>query len=288
MRRFKLSQATILSVALAVGACSVPGPQASAESVAALPRKSLALEARDYSISYLDAGDPEGQLVVFVHGTPGDAAGWADYLIEVPAGFHYVAIDRPGFGQSGPDGAVASLSEQASAVIAVIRAQGEGRAILVGHSLGGPIVAQAAVDAPEAVAGLVLLAASLDPSLEQVHWLQYVGDTWPVSAFLSRMMTNANRELMPLKGELEKLEPRLASIAAPVVIVHGTQDDLVPYANVAFMQTHLTAVTQLDVTKLEGQNHFLPWNAKNQVNAAIGRAARLTSVPGTAATGGAE
>jgi pimeloyl-ACP methyl ester carboxylesterase len=170
----------------------------------------------------------------------------------------------------------------------VIRAQGEGRAILVGHSLGGPIVAQAAADAPETVAGLVLLAASLDPSLEQVHWLQYVGDTWPVSAFLSRMMTNANRELMPLKGELEKLEPRLANIAAPVVIVHGTKDDLVPYANVAFMKAHLTAVSQLDVTTMEGQNHFLPWNAKTEVNAAISKAVEFATAPRTSAAAGTE
>jgi pimeloyl-ACP methyl ester carboxylesterase len=222
-----------------------------------------------------------------VHGTPGDAGGWADYLIEVPVGFHYVAVDRPGFGQSGPEGAVASLSEQAGAIIALIRAHG-GRAILVGHSLGGPIAAQAAVDAPDAVEGLVLLAASLDPGLEQVHWLQYVGDTWPVSAFLSRMVTNANRELLPLKGELEKLEPRLAGIAVPVVIVHGTKDDLVPYANVAFMKTHLTAVSQLDVTTMEGQNHFLPWNAKTQVNAAISKAVEFATATGTSAAAGAE
>ncbi len=53
-------------------------------------------------LSYLASGDPAGRRLVFVHGTPGDAADWAAYLHAAPAGQHRLAIDRPGFGQSGP------------------------------------------------------------------------------------------------------------------------------------------------------------------------------------------
>jgi pimeloyl-ACP methyl ester carboxylesterase len=260
---------------LLLGACATRGPEASKDEIASLPRKSLAIEGAGYSISYFETGDPNGRLVVFVHGTPGDAARWADYLIDVPKGFRYIALDRPGFGKSGPDDAVASLSEQARAVTALVRAQRAGPAILVGHSLGGPIVTQAAVDAPNDVAALVLLAASLDPQLEHVQFLQHVVDTWLVGAFISRPLRNANRELIPLKEQLEELAPRLGTIKTPVVIVHGTKDDLVPYANVGFIKRNLTGVSQLHITTLKGQNHFLPWTAKAEVNAAIAKAAEL-------------
>jgi pimeloyl-ACP methyl ester carboxylesterase len=258
-------------MALALGACSVPGPETPAAEMEKLPRKSLDLGR--YAISYLNAGDPQGRLVVFVHGTPGDADGWADYLMSVPAGFHYVAVDRLGFGKSGPDDAVVSLPEQAKAIAAVIRAEGANRAaILVGHSLGGPIVAQLAVDDPKLVSALVILAGSLDPAQENVPFIQHVGDTWPISALLPRAMRNANREIIALEPELARLAPRLKSITQPVVIVHGMADDLVPYANVAFMRSHMTGAKIVDVTSMEGQNHFLPWNAKPQVLAAIAKA----------------
>jgi pimeloyl-ACP methyl ester carboxylesterase len=163
-----------------------------------------------YSLSYLEAGEPSGRLAIFVHGTPGDAHAWGDYLMGVPKGFRYIAIDRPGFGHSGPDGAVTSLAEQAQAITTLVRASGGKPAVLIGHSLGGPIIAQAAVDNPDLVAALVVLAGSLDPTQESVPFIQYVGDTWPVSAMLPRWLRNTNREIIALEPQLEALALRLA------------------------------------------------------------------------------
>jgi pimeloyl-ACP methyl ester carboxylesterase len=261
-----------LGSALALVGCSVPGPETSAGDMAAkLPRHELRLEA-GYTLSYLETGDPKGRLAIFVHGTPGEADGWADYLMNVPAGYRYVAIDRPGFGRSGPEDAVVSLAEQAKAVAALIRANDGGPAVLVGHSLGGPIVAQAAVDTPDLVAAIVILAGSLDPAQENIPFVQYVGDAWPISALLPRWLRNTNREIIALEPQLEALAPRLSKIQVPVTIVHGTEDDLVPFENVAFLKRHLTGTHAMDVTVLQGQNHFLPWNSKSYVDAAIAKA----------------
>ena len=153
------------------------------------------------------------------------------------------------------------------------------RAVLVGHSLGGPIIAQTAADDPDLVAALVIVAGSLDPAQESVPFIQYVGDTWPVSALLPRMLRNANREIIALEPQLEALAPRLAAIKVPVTIVHGTKDDLVPFANVAFIKTHMTGTKAMDVTVLDGKNHFLPWNSKDKVEAAIAKAFAMMDVP---------
>ena len=271
----------ILGGFLTLIGCSIPGPKSSEEEMSLkLPHRALQLPA-GYALSYLEAGDPHGRLVVFVHGTPGEAEAWADYLMSVPAGFHYISVDRPGFGKSGPDGAVVSLPDQAKALAAIIRANGNKPAALVGHSLGGPIIAQLAVDTPELVAALVIVAGSLDPAQENVPFIQFVGDTWPVSALLPRAIRNANREIIALEPQLTALAPRLASIKMPVTIVHGTKDDLVPFANVEFLKTHMTGTAAMDVTVVEGQNHFLPWNSKPQVEAAIANAFRMMAAPNT-------
>ena len=160
------------------------------------------------------------------------------------------------------------LSDQAAAVLALMPADGR-RVVLLGHSLGGPIVARVAADHPERVAGLVLLAASLDPALEALHPMQQVGAWGFVKALLPRSLRNANAELMALKTELEALATDLPRISTRVVIVHGTLDDLVPVANVPFMQSHLTGASCVKTVLLQGRNHFLPWNSEAAVREAI-------------------
>ena len=137
--------------------------------------------------------------------------------LKLPPGMDVLALDRPGFGRSGPAGAMVSLSDQAAAVLALMP-EGGRPVVLLGHSLGGPIVARVAADHPDRVAGLVLLAASLDPALEAIHPLQYVGAWGLVKPLLPRMLRNANAELMALKPELESLALALPRITAKVVI----------------------------------------------------------------------
>lgn len=260
----------LASIATAA-ACAIPGPQAAeTEAQAKISRQSLMLS-NGSSLSYLIAGSPAGNTVIFVHGTPGHAMGWADYLLNVPAGFRFIAIDRPGFGESGPDGAETSLAVQAQAIAELIKSLGDSRVALVGHSLGGPIVVKTAADHPDLVTGLVVLAGSLDPDQEDVPFLQFVGDTWPVSALLPRGIRNANREIIALKPQLEELRKHLPGIRVPVMIVHGTKDDLVPFANVAYMKANMSGSTDMQIATLTDQNHFLPWNSKPQVDQAISK-----------------
>lgn len=258
---------TAFGVALAAVGCAPAGPAAPAAAVEPLRRAGPVAP----GLSALHAGNPRGARVVLVHGTPGTATGWADYLLAPPPGVELVAIDRPGFGHSAPAGAVPVLAAQAAAVLSLLPADGR-PLVLLGHSLGGPVVAWAAALAPARVHGLVLLAASLDPALETTHPLQHVGAWPPVRALLPRALRNANAELMALKGELQALEPLLAGVRAKVVIVHGTDDDLVPVANVRFAQSRLAGARCLKTVLLEGHDHFLPWKAAPQVRAAIAEA----------------
>jgi pimeloyl-ACP methyl ester carboxylesterase len=257
-----------LSVVLAAVGCAPPGPHAP-ETATDSMRSSIAVGAPlETKVSYLRAGNAAGPRVILVHGTPGSATAWTDYMVDPPTGLEVIAIDRPGFGQSGPDGAVITMADQGAAVAALLPADNR-PVVLLGHSLGGPVVAWVAARHPERITGLVLLAASLDPAQESIMAIQYVG-TWPmVHAMLPRTLRNANDELMALKPELESLAALLPRITAKVVIVHGTKDDLVPVANVGFMQAHLTGSRCVKTVLLDGQNHFLPWNSATVVRDAV-------------------
>ena len=90
------------AVALATLGCTVPGPKAQEQATQALRRSFVAGAPLNAQVSALVAGDPHGARLILVHGTPGSATGWNDYLLDPPPGMEVVALDRPGFGDSGP------------------------------------------------------------------------------------------------------------------------------------------------------------------------------------------
>lgn len=224
----------------------------------------------EITVSYLRAGDKDGQRVIFVHGTPGQATGWDGFLSDVPMGYEYIAIDRPGFGKTLPLKPYVKLDDQAAALEPFLKPNKHGKPILVGHSMGGPIVAAAAANYPDQIKGIAIVAGSLDPALEEIKWFQYVALVPPFPWTLPDHLIHTNEEVFALEGELERLSKKLDRITVPVEIIHGTDDPLVPYANVPFMQASLKNAPQT-LTRLDGQNHFLPWNSADYISQAIER-----------------
>ncbi len=268
--------ATAAAFMIGSGCSGPPGPVAKDDEIATIERHSYAVPgAGPLKVSYLRGGRLGGRRVIFVHGTPGDATGWADFLLNVPQGFEFIAIDRPGFGRTVPATAEPSLERQARAIGPLLVRAGGYYPILIGHSLGGPIVARVAADYPDRVEGLIILAGSLDPTLEKIHPMQPIGEWWGVRAVLPASLRNANRELLPLKGELTRLTPLLSHITVPVSIIHGTADPLVPIANVPFMQAHFVRSSRVRTVILPGQNHFLPWEHRSVIASALAEMAAL-------------
>lgn len=243
-------------------------PDFSSELPTGVTQQSLTVDtsAGPITLSYWEAGDPAGVRVILVHGTPGSAGAWSGFLSAVPPGVRYISVDRPGFGGSGVDGPQTSLRVQAEALRPLM---GDG-AILVGHSLGGPVVAKAAALFPDRVDGIAIVAGSLDPALEEINPLQYLAFLPPIRWTLDSSLYTSNLELFALEAELEILASQLSAITAPIEILHGTQDDLVPYANVAFMTQKMRDMP-VRVTTFDGENHFLVWSHQAEIEAAIAR-----------------
>ncbi|MBI1290596.1 alpha/beta fold hydrolase [bacterium] len=261
-----LALAAVAGLSFAWAGCQMPHPRATAQQIAGISRKSLVESSHGWRISYLESRSGNGRRVLYIHGTPGEATGWADYVIEPVAEGTSVALDRPGFGESEPRGSVPSLIDQARSLEPLL---GDDQPILVGHSLGGPIAAAAAIQYPDRVGAIVILAGAFDPALEKVHPAQYIGNWSMIRWLLPRAIRNSNQELIPLKGELETLRDRLGELRCPVYILHGRKDTLVPYSNVDFLRQHLPSGTLRDVVTLDDAGHFLPWEHEAEVRRLI-------------------
>ena len=111
-------------------------------------------------ISYLTLApeEPSGDPVVLVHGFGGDKNSWL--FVQQPLAEERTvhALDLPGHGASSKDVGDGSLATLADTVLGFLDALGIERAHLVGHSLGGAVVAAVAKAEPGKVASLTLLA----------------------------------------------------------------------------------------------------------------------------------
>ncbi len=103
----------------------------------------------------LDRG--HGPPVVLVHGLGGQIGHFAHSLVERLEGdFRVVAFDRPGSGYSAP--APGGIAGQAAILTRAIQVLNLGKPLIVGHSLGGAVALALALDHPDCVGGLALIA----------------------------------------------------------------------------------------------------------------------------------
>ncbi len=114
-------------------------------------------------LHYVDQGS--GPVVLMIHGLASQLQSFTFALSSHLPGYRLVMLDRPGSGYSqvGPS---ASLKAQANLIAAFMRALDIDRALVVGHSLGGALALALALDHPDRVAALALLAPATQPQEE--------------------------------------------------------------------------------------------------------------------------
>lgn len=164
----------------------------------------------EIEMQYVEAGDPGGEVVVFLHGYTDSSLSFGpviDALLARRPDLRMLALNLRGHGGSSlpPAEECAAAPERcfrvedlAQDVLAFLEGQGIARAHVVGHSYGSMVAQVVALEAPDRVTSLALLGSSArvvgNPVIEEFvlgqviegTWRPVVearGLTWPVDAY---------------------------------------------------------------------------------------------------------
>jgi pimeloyl-ACP methyl ester carboxylesterase len=232
------------------------------------------LESQDRRLFYVEIGSDTLPVVIFVHGSPGSWNAFIDFMKDdsLLRQVQMVSVDRPGFGlTSGAGQGEKDLESQARYLRPLLEKykKNKRRVLLVGHSLGGPLIARLAMDYPQLVDALVLVAPSIDPALEPREWFRAPLDWVLVRPLVPPFLRASNHEIRYLKPSLERMLPLWSGIRQPCVVIQGQKDNLVPPGNAHFAQRQLVRSEKVTVLLIDDLNHFVPWLRPDLIKTAI-------------------
>lgn len=235
------------------------------------------------------AGEPS---LVFVHGWSCDARYWRAQLSHFSKNHRVVVLDLAGHGHSGSTRSKYTMKAFGEDVQAVTEATSSQSVILIGHSMGGSVIAEAARLMPNRVIGIVgvdtlenieypMTREELDQMLAplksdfQAESRQFIKemispDTNPltrewilsdISSAPPSVALSAMKEMMSqyITGEAAKI---FDEIRIPVFTVNG---DLWPI-NYEANRRHMFS---FDAIVLKGADHFLMMNRSEKFNKAL-------------------
>lgn len=258
----------------------------------------------DAGPQYLFADTPAGMLryakrgqggptVLLVHGFGGDLDNWLFTIDALAATATVYALDLPGHGQSAKDVGDPSLAGLSAAVRGFMDVVGIGSAHLVGHSMGGAVSMQAALDAPDRVESLSLIAsAGLGREINDAYIQGFVAakgrrDLKPVleplfadPGLVSRQLVEDLLKYKRLDGvdaalralsaafvangeQAGVLAAAVAATGKPTLVLWGKEDRIIPAAHA----TVLGSAARAEVIPNAG--HMVQMEAAGTVNALL-------------------
>ncbi len=229
-------------------------------------------------INYAEIGNDNLPVAFFVHGSPGSWSAFVDFMKDTALlkKVKIVSVDRIGFGYSELGEGEESLEKQALYLLPIVQQykKPEKKLILIGHSLGGPLIAKMAMDYPELIDNLIIVAGSISPYLEpNEKWFRIPLNFLPIKILIPKSFRASNLELLYLKPELIKMLPYWKDIRQPVIVIQGSKDVLVRPENAAFAKKMLINSRKLDFIIVDDMNHFVPWShpylIKNAIDSAL-------------------
>jgi 2-hydroxy-6-oxonona-2,4-dienedioate hydrolase len=196
----------------------------------------------------------EGEPVVLLHGLFGGSRYWKSLMAFLSDEFEVIALDLPGFARSADVSVPNNVSEYGSAVLTFLESLGLESFNILGHSLGGAIAQQMAIEYPNRIDRLVAYATkpalldedrfeSFEKTMERVltsdiddvvraqaaNWLEAGTDTPNFALCLdaSQGVTSKSAAacLQAIRGW--DVRDRLYEVKIPVLIVSGDRDSSV-------------------------------------------------------------
>jgi pyruvate dehydrogenase E2 component (dihydrolipoamide acetyltransferase) len=242
----------------------------------------------------------DDEVVLLVHGYGGDKGNWMFVQEPLAEERRVLALDLPGHGGSDKEVQGVDLDGLAALIWQFLdAAEVPGGVHLVGHSLGGAIVAAAAAAAPGRVRSVTLVAPLGFGSPPDAEYLRgfatatsrrelkpLLGRLYADESLVTRQMTEDLLRYKRVDGVTAALgtlcdvlldgdrqaidvRPLLSGVTAPVMIVWGTADRILPPVEAA-------TVGDAELRLVEGAGHMVHVERPQTVIAAVRDAAGLT------------
>jgi pyruvate dehydrogenase E2 component (dihydrolipoamide acetyltransferase) len=189
------------------------GPVTSAEKMIRTPHGEIS--ARFWNAP----GHTGAATIILVHGLFGDIDTWAGLAAGLAGqGRSVVAVDLPAHGKSAAT--PLTLEKIVAALAQVIGTLSAGPKVLVGHSLGGAIVARLAVNpAVKGVSSVALIApAGLGTEINQsfIDGMLNAGSTAVLRRELEKLAVQVSKKLESVTAENEQLRAQLAQLESGI------------------------------------------------------------------------
>ncbi|MBQ4848433.1 alpha/beta hydrolase [Pseudoalteromonas sp. MMG005] len=107
--------------------------------------------------------------LIFIHGWSLDSRLWRNQTLYLSEKYQVIAIDLAGHGNSSYNREDYTMVSFANDIKAVIKKEGINSAILIGHSMGGSVIAEAAKLMPNKVVGIIGVDTSQNVALKLTH-----------------------------------------------------------------------------------------------------------------------
>lgn len=176
----------------------------------AVPRDGKLIEVSGQTIHYTDEGS--GPAIVMIHGLGGQLRNFGRAMVDdLARDYRVIRVDRPGSGYSPRAGSTsARLRVQAETIAELIRMLKLDRPLIVGHSLGGALALSIALNHPDVVGGLALIAP-----LTQVQAIEDVPEVFKGLVIRSPALRKAVAWTIATPMGMARAEKSLAEVFAP-------------------------------------------------------------------------
>jgi 3-oxoadipate enol-lactonase len=248
------------------------------------------IDVGEIKLDYERSGNPDGPPLLLIMGMSGTSLHWGEPFLDLlRPDFDVIAYDHHGVGASTPlDGAI-TTREMADDAAGLLAALGLDDAHVMGISMGGMIAQELAINHPERIRTLTLgctycggersaLASEADLAVLveamgsgdreralRAGWeinvsRAYAADDGAYAPFRGIAMRRAV-ELGVIMQQMQACaahdtNARLPQIAAPTLVIHGTEDRLLPVQNGRLIASRIPGA-QLEI--FDGVGHLFFW-----------------------------
>lgn len=251
------------------------------------PDKEKFAELNSTQIHYVSEGKGT-DAIVLVHGWGCNLTLWRDQIAELSKRTRVVALDLPGHGMSDKPETKYDMDLFAAAIDAVMKDAGVERAVLVGHSMGTPVVRQFYRKYPKKTLALVIVDGGLRPFGTKEQREQFMA---PLRGpgykdVLTQMFSQMSATLSD--ADKERIKSSFRNTPQPVLVsamesmavdsLYATDKINVPVLAVLAKSPYWPADTEqflrslapdLEYQMWDGVSHFLFLDKPKEFNAAV-------------------